>query len=192
MSAAYINQLADEVESYTNCQAIQLFVDEHVKSITDLIESQVTSISEIAATWAPLLSLPTDPMKILKWASKVVGGPIAAQIALMAQIAAEMALTAAALARLVGAISNAIEKLTQCLTDAVLGAINDIQNELLEGAGELISQAEAIKDQLVSDLLVSTGAQDVIDATAGVTQDISSIGGSIDSIENSVSGLPSI
>lgn len=150
MSADYINSLTDQVNNATNCDAIELFIDQHVSSVTELINSQVESISSITSQWAGLVSLPSDPLQILSWASKVVGGPIAAQVALIAQMAVEMAETAAALANLANAVANAASKLTNCLEDAIIGAMDDIANELLEGAGTLMSKAESIKDDLVA------------------------------------------
>lgn len=184
----YIQNLEKELVAATNCERIQYFIDQHVQTVTNLIASQAESLANIASQWAPLLSLPSDPLKILTWAAKVVGGPIAAQIAMMAQLAIEMAQTAAALASLANAAAQAAQRLAACLEIGLLSALDDIQNELLEGAGTLLAQAEAIKDQI----LVDTGAQDVLDAIDGVSEDIAAISGAADSIENSYNSLPSL
>lgn len=184
----YIQNLERELANATNCERIQYFIDQHVKTVTNLIASQAQSLSNIASQWAPLVSLPSDPLKILTWAAKVVGGPIAAQVAMMAQVAIEMAQTAAALASLANTAAQAAQRLASCLENALLSALDDIQNELLEGAGTLLAQAEAIKDEI----LVSTGAQDVLDAVDIVNQDINAISTAADSIETSFNRLPAI
>lgn len=181
MSAEYINSLADQVNNATNCDSIQLFVDQHVAAVTNLINSQVQSISSITSQWAGLVSLPSDPLQILSWASKVVGGPIAAQVALIAQTAIEMAQTAAALANLAGAVANAASKLTNCLEDAIIGTMDDIINDLLSGAGTLISNAESIKNDLVAKV-VPNELVDIAGLTDGVNNTLTNTQNVIDGI----------
>lgn len=188
----YIEGLQKEVENATNCERIQTLVDEHVKTVTDAITAKTQAIADIASQWAPLLSLPTDPMKILKWASKVVAGPIGAQVSAMAQMAVELAQLAAALAGLAAACAKAVQKLQQCIEDALLGALDTITNTLVDEAAGLLAQAESIKDQLIQDALDSTGISEVTDAVDGVLADVSTIEGSLDSIENSVDSLPEL
>lgn len=145
-----------------SCERLELLIDEYVKKVTDIITSKAESIANIVSDWAPLLSLPSDPMKILKWASKVVGGPIAAQIALITQIAVEIAQLASALAGLVGAVASAVANLISCFEQAIFDAFNDVIDSLLTNAANLVATAENIVDDIINQALDNTGLADVI------------------------------
>jgi uncharacterized protein YoxC len=183
---AYIEKLTQDVNDATNCAAIQGYVNQLVKEIQNTIDQKSQSISNIASDWAPLVSLPADPLKILTWAAKVVAGPIGTQVALMAQQAIELAELASALAGLANAVATAADRLQQCTEAAVLGALKDIENSLLAEAEEALAFAE----QLKQDILDKTGVTDVTDTIDGVVDDVISINDSVDNIENVVGDLP--
>lgn len=187
-STAYIEELTEDINAATSCQAIQGYVDTAVKDITDVIKQKTESISNIAGTWAPLVDLPTDPLDILTWAAKVVGGPIAAQVELMAKQAIELAQLAGALAGLASAVAQAVDRLQFCTEQAVLSAMRDIENELISQANEALAKAETIKD----DLLAKAGITDVTDQIEGVLDDINEVEGTLDDVENTTNGLPAI
>ena len=187
-STAYIEELTQDINAATSCQAIQGYVDTAVTTVTDVIEQKADSISNIASQWAPLVDLPSDPLDILTWAAKVVGGPIAGQVELMAKQAIELAELASALAGLASAVASAAARLAFCTEQAVLSAMRDIENELIEQANKAISKAERIKD----DLLAKAGVTDVTDEIQGIVDDISEVSGTLDSVENTVDGLPNI
>jgi uncharacterized protein YoxC len=187
-STAYIEELTEDIDAATSCQAIQGYVDTAVKDITSVIEQKTESITNIASQWAPLVDLPTDPLDILTWASKVVGGPIAAQVELMAKQAIELAQLAGALAGLASSVTSAVDRLQFCTEQAVLSAMRDIENELIDQANKALAKAETIKD----DILEKAGITDVTDEIQGVVDDVSEVGGTLDNVENTVDGLPNI
>lgn len=182
----YLNDVESQFSTATNCEAIETAIEKHTKAITDAVTSHVESITNIASDWAPLLQLPTDPLKILKWAAKVVAGPIATQIAIMAEMAIDMAKLAEAVASLAGAIANAAVALASCLESAIRGKLDEITNTLLAGASDLITQAESI----VSQLQEQSGLNALTDAVDGVLTDVGTIDTAIDSVQNSIDLLP--
>jgi hypothetical protein len=133
-----------------------------------------------------LINLPSDPLKILTWASKFVTGPIGTQIALMAETAADMALLAAAIASLATSVIRAAVALAQCLESGIRQALDDITNELLDGANTLIQRAESIVD----DLIAQSGAGGLNNAIEGIITDVGTIQGAITSIETSIDLIP--
>lgn len=155
-----------------SCERLQEIVDLYVQQITDQIASAAQSIANIMSTWAPLLSLPSDPMKILKWASKVVGGPIAAQIALIVQIVIDIAQLVSALANLISAVAAAIAKLIACLESQIFNAFNAVINSIYQNAANLIATAEILVDSIVANALESTGAQDLLDEIDAISDQL--------------------
>lgn len=155
-----------------SCERLQEIVDLYVQQITDSIASHAESIANIMSTWAPLLSLPSDPMKILKWASKVVGGPIAAQIALIVELIVDIAQLVSALANLISAVTQAIAKLIACLESQIFNAFNAVINSIYQNAANLIATAEALVDSIVANALEATGAQDLLDEIDAISTEL--------------------
>ena len=155
-----------------SCERLQEIVDLYVQQITDQIASAAQSIANIMSTWAPLLSLPSDPMKILKWASKVVGGPIAAQIALIVEIVIDIAQLVSALANLISAVAAAIAKLIACLESQIFNAFNVVINSIYQNAANLIATAEILVDSIVANALEATGAQDLLDEIDAISDQL--------------------
>ena len=158
-----------------SCEALQLKIDEYVKVITDLIASKVQTIANIMSDWGPMMTLPSDPLKILTWAAKVVGGPAATQIALVAHIITDIALLATKVAGMATAAANAAAQLAACVQGAIIGAIEAVINELLEGTAVLIGKAESLMDQIISDNLTAIGADELISQISSIEDSISDI-----------------
>lgn len=155
-----------------SCERLQEIVDEYVKQITDAILAHAQSIANIISDWAPLLSLPTDPLKILKWASKVVGGPIGTQIALIVELVIDIAQLVGAIAQLVSAVASAIAKLIACLEQQIFDAFNAVLTSVLQNAANLVATAESLVDTIVANALEATGAQDLIDQVELIGDDL--------------------
>lgn len=155
-----------------SCERLQEIVDEYVQQITDGIASGAQSIANIMSDWAPLLSLPSDPLKILTWASKVVGGPIATQIALITEIIIDIAQLASAIANLISAITSAIAKLLSCLETTIFNAFNTVINSIYQNAANLIATAELMVDNIIANALDATGASDLLDQIDAIGDDL--------------------
>jgi len=155
-----------------SCERLQELVDQYVQHITDSIASHAESIANIMSTWAPLLSLPSDPLKILTWAAKVVGGPVAQQIALIVQLVIDLAQLASAIANLISAVTSAIAQLISCLEQTLFNAIDDVINSIYQNAANLIATAESLVDSIIANALQTTGAQDLLDEIDAIGDDL--------------------
>lgn len=158
-----------------SCEKLQELISTRVKSVTDVIKDKTSSMSELMSTWAPILKVPTDPLKIIKWAIKVAIGPAALAIEMAIKTIKDMVQLIKALVGLVVAIANAAAKLAACLADAIANAINDVINEVLNSAAQLLSQAEAMVDQLMAQVLEDSGIQDAIDTFDGLKEDATGV-----------------
>lgn len=152
-----------EVVGQFSCERIERLIEAQVKEVTAIINSKTQSISEIMSTWAPILDVPGNPMKIIKWAIKVATGPASQQVEIAIKKMREIVELISALAELAAAVAGAAATLASCLETAVTDAIYSIIDSVLENAEKLMTKAESIVDGIISDILEDTGLQDIID-----------------------------
>lgn len=181
-----INGLTADIEEAINCERLTTLIEEHVKEVTDMISSQGDEIASLMGIWNPLTSYPSDPLKILKWVRKVVGGPITAQITAAVALAIEMATAAQALVGLISAINTAQSRLQSCLEQNLLNTLRDLENSLFDQASKLIDEAESIRDQFIDDI----GLQDVLDDIDNIQNEIDSTADAANAAENAIDNLP--
>lgn len=182
-----------------NCDALQLQVDTYVKTITDVITAKVSEMTTLISQYAPILSLPSDPLKILSWAKSVVTGIAGPAIAAAIQLAIDIALLAGAIAGIAGAVANLATKLADCITQLVQDTLNQLADSVMDGAIAIKDEAlgiyESLKDQALEQLgfdeIVALNAE-VSDAIDEVNTQINSVSNSVDSIQNSVDELNNI
>jgi phage-related protein len=155
-----------------SCEKLQELIGEHVDKITAMIQDKVASFSELMGTWAAILNVPGNPLKIIKWALKVAFGPAAEAVFLAIATIKSMIQLIVAIVGLVSAIAQAAAKLAACLENAIRDAIQSVIDEVLNGAADLLSQAEGMVDQLMADLLEESGIQDVLDTVDDISAEI--------------------
>lgn len=155
-----------------SCEKIQALVDKHVKQVTDIIQAKVESMTELMATWAPILNVPSNPLKIIKWALKIAFGPASLAVETAIKQIRSMIKLISALIGLITAVANAIAKLVACLEAAIYDAINSVIQFLYDSAADLLSQAEAMVDQLMAQILEDSGIQDAMDTFDELSSDV--------------------
>ena len=200
-----VNEWADSIDGLTaaggalNCDALQLQVDTYVKTVTDLILAKVTQMTDLISKYAPILSLPTDPLKILKWAKKVVLGLAGPAIAAAIELAIQIAQLAGAIAKIAGAVASLATKLADCITDLVRNTLDDLADAVMDGAIAIKNEAIGIVDSLKDQALDQLGYDEIVslsttvsDAVGEVTTQIDSVSSSVDSVQNSIDGLENI
>ena len=111
----------------------------------------------------------------MTWAAKVVGGPAATQIALVAHIITDIALLATKVAEMATAAANAAAQLAACAQGAIISAVEAVIDELLEGTAVLIGKAESLMDQVISDNLTAIGADELISQISSIEDSISDV-----------------
>ena len=178
-----INNAADALEQMTDCDAIKELVKDAVSDIVELTVEIGSEITEILSTWLPILNVPSNPLKIIKWAIKVATGPAGAQIFAIVVLALELVAVATAIARMAGAIATAAENIRNCTEAALLDALDDITCNLLGDAEDILNLANNIVGQW--EALGDLKGEDLLEIAAGVDPNIAALGDSVTSLDSS-------
>lgn len=200
-----INEWTSEIDSLTaaggdlNCDMLQEQVDTYVKTITDVIAAKVSEMTTLISQYAPILSLPSDPLKILKWAKKVVTGIAGPAIAAAIQLAIDIAQLAGAIAGIAGAVANLATKLADCITQLVQNTLDQLADAVMDGAIAIKNEAIGIVDSLKDQALDQLGYDEIVALNAEVSgaidevnTQINSVSNSVDSVQNSVNEIGNI
>jgi len=181
--------LTAEVPGEFSCERLELLVEEHMKVVTDMIQAKVQEISELMSKYAPILELVTNPLKILKWAKKVIIGIILPAIDAAIELAIQIAQLAGALAGLIAAVVAAAKRLADCITNLVANTLADLQGELMAGAISLYDQAVGIYEDLKNDALDQLGFNEIKEISSAVkdrVDNVTSIASDLESTVNSI------
>jgi len=190
-----VNSWAEEIDGLTaaggalNCDALQLKVEEYVKTVTDLIAAQIQSMTSLISKYAPILSLPTDPLKILKWAKKVVLGLAGPAIAAAIELAITIAQLAGAIATIAGAVAGLATKLADCITSLVRNTLDDLADAVMDGAIAIKNEAIGIVDSLKDQALDQLGYDEIVSLSTTVSDAVGEVTTQIDSVSSSVAGV---
>lgn len=172
-----------------SCERLELLVQEHIKAVTDMIKAKTQEISALISNYAPILSLPSDPLKILKWAKKVVLGMAEPAIAAAIQHAIEIAQLAAAMAGLIGAVAAAAARLATCITNLVQDSLKSVMDELMNGAIALYDQATGIYESLKDQALDQLGFNEILELSNTVKGQVDTLKSTVGDIESSVDSM---
>lgn len=155
----HIENLTKQIENATDCQALTQIFEQHLESVTDLVEAKIETQLEILKTYLPLLDLPgPSPTAILKWLKKLVTGTIMPQLQAYITLIIQIAELAQAIQDLVSAIENADDKLKRCLED---GIINNAKFQLEAKINDL---TQPIDDALITVNSLESQIKNVIDS----------------------------
>jgi hypothetical protein len=182
-----------------SCERLELLLDEHIQAVTDMMDAKTAEISAIMSLYAPILSVPSDPLKIIGWAKKVVTGVAGPQIAAAIQLATEIASLASALAGLASAVANAATRLADCIENEIRTAMEDIRDAAMANAISLYEQATAIYENVRDDTLDQLGYNELL-ALGGDVQaqidaldaQLANIGDATTQIDQAVTDLDNI
>jgi|TARA_B110000858_G_scaffold55185_1_gene64144 hypothetical protein len=192
---ATVDEWISEIDSLTaaggalNCDAIQLQINTYVSTITDVIAAKVSEMLNLLAQYSPLLSIPSDPMKILSWVKKFVTGIAGPAIAAAIQLAIDIALLAAKIAGIAGAVVNLALKLADCLTNIVQNTLNDLASSVMDGAIAIKDQAIGIYESLKDQLLEQLGFNEISALSEQVSNAVVTVDASINSVNTSVADI---
>jgi hypothetical protein len=192
---ATVDEWISEIDSLTaaggalNCDAIQLQINTYVSTITDVIAAKVSEMLNLLAQYSPLLSIPSDPMKILSWVKKFVTGIAGPAIAAAIQLAIDIALLAAKIAGIAGAVVNLALKLADCLTNIVQNTLNDLASSVMDGAIAIKDQAIGIYESLKDQLLEQLGFNEISALSSQVSNAVVTVDASINSVNTSVADI---
>lgn len=159
INTKHIDNLTKQIENATDCQALTQIFEQHLESVTDLVEAKIETQLEILKTYLPLLSLPgPSPTAILKWLKKLVTGTIMPQLQAYITLIIQIAELQRSIQDLISAIDNADDKLKRCLED---GIINNAKFQLEAKINDL---TQPIDDALITVNSLESQIKNVIDS----------------------------
>lgn len=176
----------ESVPGEFSCERLQALLDEYVGQVKDHISAQSEQIGDLMSQYAPILQIPSDPLKIIKWAKKVVTGMVSPKIAAAIELATDLAQLAGALAGLASAVANAAARLVDCITNAVFDAMKGIIDFAMQNAISLYDQANSIYENLKNQALEDLGYNELLALSDEMDSQIDSAMTQISSVENSV------
>ena len=144
---AEIEALIYDIETYTDCENIKQMIKDHTKVLEDQLKAHAPEIANLAAING-LLSLPSDPLKILSWARKVVNTFFGPYTMALIDLAIQLALFASALARLAGAVSVAEQNLKLCAIDIIDDATTAILDEIDSTLNTVFEDIDDVMDKI--------------------------------------------
>ena len=144
---AEIEALIYDIETYTDCENIKQMIKDHTKVLEDQLKAHAPEIANLA-TLNSLLSLPSDPLKILSWARKVVNTFFGPYTMALIDLATQLALFASALARLAGAVIAAEQNLKLCAISIVDDATTAILDEIDSTLNTVFADVDNVMDKI--------------------------------------------
>ena len=144
---AEVEALVYNIETYTDCENIKQMIKDHTKVLEDQLKAAAPEIANLAALNG-LLSLPSDPLKILSWARKVVNTFFGPYTMALIDLAIQLAMFASALARLAGAVSAAEQNLKLCAIEIYDDAVTSILDEIDGTLNTVFQDVDDVMDKI--------------------------------------------
>ena len=144
-----IKSITLQIQNNTDCDYIKQLIDDELSKLGENLKAAVSETVNLAQLNA-LLSLPSDPLKILSWARKVVNTFFGPYTLALIDLALNLAEFASALANLAIAISAAQQNLTLCAysvaEETVNSALDSIDRELNKVTKDIDDVMDKIDD----------------------------------------------
>ena len=152
-----IKLATESLRNSVDCEAIQQTITDELTALTDLLIAKIANISSCTAR-SGLMSLPSNPLKILSWAKKFVALYLGPQILALIDLALQLVQFIEAVANMKAAAEQAQVNLELCLestkgeltnfaiekaTDALNTAVPQLDG-ILTTIGEVQTQLEGI------------------------------------------------
>ena len=163
-----IKATTEKIKNAVDCEYIQQAINEEIMKIKDLILAKTSDIATCASKTG-LMSLPSDPLKILSWAKKFVSQMLGPQLMAMIDLAIQLALFAQAIQEIIIAAQAAQQNVLLCAAsivdntiDKVISEATDVVNQTLPQIDQTLSKINEVQNA-ISDI---TGATPVFNTTS--------------------------
>ena len=144
---AEVDQMIQNIETYTDCETIEQMIEDYGKVLEDQVKAAVPEISNLAAING-LLSLPSDPLKILSWARKVVNTFFGPYTMALIDLAVQLAMFTSSLAQLASAAMQARRNLEACAIELYEEANDKILDKIDGTLNRAFGDYDDVMDKL--------------------------------------------
>ena len=153
VNTQHIDNLTKQIENATDCTALTQIFEQHLDSVTDLVESKIETQLEILKNYLPLLSLPgPNPAAILKWLKKLLTGTIMPQLRAYINLLIQIAQLQQSIQQLISAITSAEDKIRRCVEGSIIeGTKFKLQqkiNELTQPIDDALATVNSLETQI--------------------------------------------
>lgn len=171
VNTQHIDNLTKQIENVTDCRALTQIFEQHLDSVTNLVESKIETQLEILKSYLPLLKLPgINPAAIVKWLKKLVTGTIMPQLRAYINLIIQIAQLQQSLQRLIRAIETADDKIKRCVEESIIEGtkfklqqkINELKDPLddaLRTVNSLETQIKAVIESPTDPFIVTTNLE---------------------------------
>lgn len=144
-----IRAMAVKISESADCETIKELMEQAIQSIIDSI-SAATGASSDVSVLKEILKLPSNPLKILSWAKKVVSLYFGPHVLAAVDLAIQLASLAQAITQLLNAAEQAKKNLELCYAQIDLIAIDALtgiaKKQLAATNGEIDKALKAIEE----------------------------------------------
>lgn len=171
VNTQHIDNLTKQIENVTDCSALTQIFEQHLDSVTNLVESKIETQLEILKSYLPLLKLPgINPAAIVKWLKKLVTGTIMPQLRAYINLIIQIAQLQQSIQRLIRAIEQADDKIKRCVEQSIIEGtkfklqqkINELKDPLddaLRTVNSLETQIKAVIESPTDPFIVTTNLE---------------------------------
>lgn len=153
INTQYIDNLVEQIENVTNCEALLLIFETHMDTVTNIVKAKIETQLDILKNVLPLLKLPgVNPAAIVKWLKKLVTGTLMPQLQAYIALTIQIVQLTNSLRRLVSAIETAEDKLKNCIEETLVDAVKfRIQTQIADlrsPIDDALAQVNSIQTQI--------------------------------------------
>lgn len=167
VNTAHIQELSKQIQNTTDCGALGLILQEHMKCVSDLAKAISKEEALILSEILPILTLPgISPTAIVAWLGKLVMGMAAPQLRAYINYALQLINIGSAIQGMASAIAAAAERLGKCAIAVPASLLSDavtLTNALVTPALTQIGSAQGLMNTVANG---SLPLYDVSSATA--------------------------
>ena len=137
-----IRELTSDLKNATDCDHIKMQLGITGDELDGLVKDVKEEAKKLLGKYLPIVKIPTNPLKIIPWAKKLVTGTITPQIENYIKLLRQAIDLATAINEFVQAVDEIQPKLKKCAVDTA--------NEVLDPAVQLVKDAKGAIDKQVA------------------------------------------
>lgn len=146
----HFNQLASQIRSVEDCEAIRVVMREHLNQITGLVTSIIGVQADQLSNILPILKLPSpDPVSIVKWLGKLVLGTAYPQMIAYINYTLQLVMLASSVVTLTAAAAHAAENIKRCALEVPqeleAETLNALHTQVTDAISSSLSQVSNIQ-----------------------------------------------
>lgn len=150
-----VNEMTEQLEQITDCEALLYLIDEFIDEISKMLEEFIKEQIKILKEELPLLDIPTSIGQIISWIKKLVVGRILPRLRAFIKLVKSIAEFAFALQRLLNVIQSIPDKIERCAVEVREDLVTSLEfkvqtaiNSITAPIDDALAEIESVQDQL--------------------------------------------